>query len=495
MNADQFCGRPLTREGFASLFAGFLLLPALLGCVGCSNSLRVNHPRPVLSAQGRHVLVISVDGLSAEFLARALQKGRLPNIGRLKSEGSSSEGVTGTYPSLTAPAHTTIVTGKLPADSGIYTYACFSQGRGKHRVWTSKDIRVPALWDRAGQAHLTSAAISWPLANDAPITWNLTGVLDTRNGYAPVLKRLAKWASIEMMAETIEGLGEIALGNGTDALRARLAIGIMKKYKPNLLLLHLNNLHPIQHDYGVANPRTIAALERVDGYIGDLLAEVKASGLEDTTDVFVVSGHGFESYDLEIEPNVLLAKAGLLTLNEDGKIIGGEVRTVANEGSFFIYWPESEDLRGRVNTASQPLRQQGLVRLALERHDLAKLGADPRVQIALEAHTGTIFGKEATGALTRNLKSPHGSDGYLPSRPEMQAVFLAAGPDIRAGLNLHQIPITSICSTILKCMGIDDAHFGHHLAIFVPGCCSEKHPVWSQTGTSGAYLAGRSNPE
>ena len=177
-----------------------LTLLFLSGAIGCSNSSHSNQTLASLESRKRHAMVISIDGLSAEFLAKELLQGRVPNIARLRSEGSYAEGVTGTYPSLTAPAHTTIVTGKLPAQHGIYTAKCFPAGHGKVRDWTSTDIRVPALWDKVNQAHLTSAAISWPLAAGAPITWDMTGVLDTRGGVEALLPRLLKWATPGMIS-------------------------------------------------------------------------------------------------------------------------------------------------------------------------------------------------------------------------------------------------------------------------------------------------------
>ena len=228
----------------------------------------------------------------------------------------------------------------------------------------------------------------------------------------------------------------------------------------------------------------------MDGYIGDLLAAVKESGLESTTDEFVVSDHGFEPMKIEIEPNVLLAKAGLLTLDEDGKIIGGKVCTVENDGSFFLYWPESEDLSAQVEAALSPLREQGLIQSVLEREALAKLGADPRVQMALEAPPGAIYESEASGPLVRKLKHARAAHGFLPYLPQMQAIFIAAGPGIKTGENLHYIQMTALAPTILKALGITDSEFGVHLAIFDPGCCSSNHPVWSKAGSSRAVSDG-----
>jgi predicted AlkP superfamily pyrophosphatase or phosphodiesterase len=69
----------------------------------------------------RHVLVISLDGMGADFYAAIAPKAHVPNLARLRAEGSFAEGVEGVYPSVTYPSHTTIVTGRLPAEHGIYS--------------------------------------------------------------------------------------------------------------------------------------------------------------------------------------------------------------------------------------------------------------------------------------------------------------------------------------------------------------------------------------
>jgi predicted AlkP superfamily pyrophosphatase or phosphodiesterase len=464
-----------------------LVLMFALAGGSCSNSQRGKNARSTFGTRNRHIFLISVDGLSSEFLAKELDRNRLPNLVRLKSQGSYAEGVTGTYPSLTDPAHATLVTGELPAEHGVWTSKAQEENK-VDRDWTSKDIQGPVLWDRVHQARLTSAAISWPLAAGTSITWDLSGLLSSADGTVAMLRRLAKWSTPGMVGEVLYGLGQFALGGGSDAIRARMGVYLVKKYRPNLLLVHFDDLDHTGHHYGPASPEAAATLERIDAYIGELLAAAKESGMEDTTDVFIVSDHGMLSYNLLIQPNVLLAKAGLLTLNEHGKIIGGKVKTISNDGSFFLWWPESENLTGTVEAALRPLREQGLVQSVLERDDLAKLGVDSKVQMALEAPRGAIFGDRTRGALVHRLKATRGAHGYLPFRRGMQAVFIAAGPGIKAGVDLHQIQMTAICPTVLKALGIDDSNLGGHLAIFVPGCCTRNLPVWSGTRTSEIAL-------
>ena len=113
-----------------------------------------------------------------------------------------------------------------------------------------------------------------------------------------------------------------------------------------------------------------------------------------------------------------------------------------------------------MNEALKPLRDQGLLWAVLDRAALKELAAEPAAQMALEAPTRYAFSSGAAGDLLAKGKSTTGTHGYLPFRHELEASFIAWGPDIRAGADLHTIRMTEIAPTILKAMGIDDPKFG-----------------------------------
>jgi hypothetical protein len=96
----------------------------------------------------------------------------------------------------------------------------------------------------------------------------------------------------------------------------------------------------------------------------------------------------------------------------------------------------------------------------LDHAALKELAAEPAAQMALEAPTGYAFSSGAAGDLLAEGKSTTGTHGYLPFRQELEASFIAWGPDIRAGVDLHEIRMTEIAPTILKAMGVDDPKFG-----------------------------------
>ncbi len=408
------------------------------------------------------MLVISVDGLGASLYDRLAAKIHISNLPRLRREGSYAEGVVGVYPTLTYPSHTTIVTGRMPAEHGIYSNLS-SREPGKNPgdwFWFANAIKVATLWDEARAHHMTTGAVFWPAAAGAPIDWDVPEIWDPQKSLMVDPVYVARYSTPGLLFEALLEIGPPQPGQELDVTRTRLATFILKKHKPDLLLVHLVDLDEEEHQFGPDSPQAAATLEKIDGHIGELLAADQAAGLADSTDVFIVSDHGFLPVEATIKPNVLFVKAGLLTADEEGNVTGGRIATVANDGSFFIYWPESEDLRSKVNEALKPLRDQGLLWAVLGRAALRELAAEPAAQMALEAPTGYVFRSGAAGGLLAKGKSTTGTHGYLPFRQELEASFIAWGPDIRSGVDLHTIRMTEIAPTILKAMGIDDSKFG-----------------------------------
>ncbi len=402
----------------------------------------------------------------------------------MKQEGSFSEGVLAVYPSVTYPAHTTIVTGRLPGEHGVYSnYSSRRAGKNPEDwYWFTKSIKVPTLWDEARRAHQTTAAVFWPVTVGAAIEWNIPEIWDPKVGPVGDPVFVAKYATPGLLFEALMALGPppaspageqppAKAGSGPqggpmpqraddDVTRTRLALFLLKKYKPNLLLLHLASPDEAEHQHGPGSSEAVATLERIDKRLGELEEGVKEAGLGDSTDFFIVSDHGFLPAERIVQPNVLLADAGLLTADDRGLVSGGKIATVSNGGSFFIYWEDGKDYRPQIDLALKPLLDRGVLWAILDRRALADLGAEPAVQMALEAPAGTMFGGKARGEIVSAMKPPGGSHGFLPFRKGLEASFIAWGPDIRGGINLHQIRMTAIGPTILKVMGIDDPQFG-----------------------------------
>lgn len=452
---------------FAHATVTLLLILAVAAGIPCVRGKEKAAPAQTLEAKPeRHVLVVSVDGLGAEWLVSPPPNLRIPHLRKLMEEGSYAEGVESVYPSVTYPAHTTIVTGRLPADHGIYSNLS-SREAGKNPkdwFWFSSAINVTTVWDIARENNLTTSSVFWPVTAGARINWNIPEIWDPQKGMSGDPLYVAKFATPGLLFEAALEIGPPQAGND-DTMKAKLASFILKKHKPNLLLLHLAELDGAQHRHGPGSPEAAAAVEKADERIGELLAALTAAGLEASTDVFVVSDHGFLPVQKQISPNVLLARAGLLNLDEKGNVTGGKVFTMATGGSFFIYWPEERDLRAEVEAALKPLRDDGALYRVLDREALKELGAEPAAQMALDAPAGAGFDGKATGEVIRKLAQTAGTHGHLPNRSGLSASFIAWGPHVKKGGKLPQIPMTAVAPTLLTVLGIETPNLGSQPAL------------------------------
>jgi predicted AlkP superfamily pyrophosphatase or phosphodiesterase len=414
-------------------------------------------------AAQRHVLVVSIDGLGASWLTNPPANLRIPNLRRLMAEGSYAHGVVGVYPSVTYPSHTTIVTGRMPAEHGIYSNLS-SREAGKNTkdwYWYANSIKVPTLWDVARENKLATSAIFWPVTTGGPINWNIPEIWDPQKGVGGDPLYIGQFATPGLLFDAALELGKLQSASD-DVVKVKLAAFVLKKHKPNLLMLHLTELDGAQHRSGPGSEEAVTTLEKQDQRVGELIAALEDAGLSETTDLFVVSDHGFFPVERMISPNVLLAQAGLVTVDEKGNITGGKVFSMPDGGSFFVSWPESQDFRAEVEAALKPLRDQGVLYAELGRSALSELGVEPAAQLALEAPSGAAFDSKATGEIVRKLPQTTGTHGYLPHRRGMHASFIARGPHIKEGVVLRQIPMTAIAPTLLKALGIEKGALGKH---------------------------------
>ena len=452
-------------RGFDSRRSGLVVcLAALIGCLWGSLTGGAARAENALPPE-RRVILISVDGLPPDLYLHPDKYGlKIPHIRRLKREGSYAEAVEGVYPSVTYPSHTTLVTGRWPREHGIFTNRSSRKAgvRPLDWFWYAEAIRVPTLWDLARKKGLRTGAVSWPVTAGARIDWNLPEIWDPSVMNLSAWEVIARHASpLGLLEEAFEALGPPREARPVDNIRTRLATYILKTYRPHLFFLHLADLDSAHHRTGPGSKTAIDTLERIDGLIGDIRKSVEEAGLADETAYFIVSDHGFMAVRDTIHPNVLLAEAGLLSVNSEGKITAGEIATQASGGSFLIYWPEDrkDELARRVDEALRPLRQQDLLWGIFGEEAVADLHADEGARLILEAPDGYSFGGRASGSWLQNRARVGGTHGYLPTRREMAAAFIAAGPGIEKRGNLGRIKMVSIAPMIAGYLGISGPEF------------------------------------
>ena len=134
-------------------------LLALAGAAACAPAHRLSAPPAARAAAGearRHVVVVSVDGLRSDAIARF----RPATIGRVLREGRGTLDARTILPSKTLPSHTSMLTGVPPDRHGITWNDDEVVGRGLVPVPTAfavaraHGLRTAAFFSKAKFRHL-----------------------------------------------------------------------------------------------------------------------------------------------------------------------------------------------------------------------------------------------------------------------------------------------------------------------------------------------------
>lgn len=417
----------------------------------------------VQAQEKNHVILISVDGLRPEFYLDA-QWGMV-NLRQGMKNGAYAEGVRGSFPTVTYPSHTTIVTGVLPAKHGIYYNTPVEPlGISGKWFWYYKDIKVPTLWTAAKDAGLTTACVSWPVTVGAPITYNLPEyvVLPQNKGEkkdevkAMLLESSPKELVQEVQDYAIGKFGEFGATldyNSNDQNKARMAAYIIKRYKPNFLALHIAATDHFEHEQGRDGDKVRSAVVGADVAIRNLIDAVEAAGIAKNTTFIITGDHGFVDIHTQFKPNVLLAQLGLY---DDANKEGWKAYFQQSGGSAFLHLKDPKDkatlAKVKQGLSQLPERYQRMFEV-LDKEALTKAQGDPNAVMALAANQGFSFGASATGDMLASVSG--GTHGYLPNFKEIQTGFVAFGKGIKVGTVLPLMGQEDIAPLIAKLLNLN----------------------------------------
>src|SRR2546427_4104140 len=131
-----------------------------------------------------HVIMISIDGLVPDYYLEPARLGlRVPNLVKMKLGGAYAEGVEGIFPTVTYPAHTTMITGVRPAVHGIVQNRIFeapTEPQTREWYWFSEALKTETLWSMAKKSGLVTANVGWPVTVGADIDYNVPEIADPK---------------------------------------------------------------------------------------------------------------------------------------------------------------------------------------------------------------------------------------------------------------------------------------------------------------------------
>lgn len=407
-------------------------------------------PSWLAAADGRHVVMVSVDGLMPAYYLRADEMGlKIPNIRALMGRGTWAEGVVGVLPSVTYPSHTTMVTGVPPSLHGITSNKVVDPMGASDGAWMwyAEEIAVPTLVDIARSRRLRTASVSWPVSVGWEANWNVPEFWRSSH---PIDRHLLEAISTPgIIADAAAHRGKPFPHRWSDQERVDMARFLIETYRPALTLLHIFETDSAQHDHGPMSAEALRAVEEADARIGQLLASVRKAGIEERTLFMIVSDHGFLPVSATLRPNVLLREAGLIRVDAKGKVTNWDGWFQTDGGSAALVLREpSQELVERIRGM---FSERTGIYAVIDGARVSELGGTS--PLVLDAKEGFSFSSDVEGKWS-SASSQKGTHGFAPDRPEMHAALIAAGPGIERG-SRGIMRMTDIAPLVARFLGLE----------------------------------------
>lgn len=415
--------------------------------------------------KNKYVIVISFDAVSEEDLEFLSKQ---PNFSKLIKNGALIKNVESVYPSLTYPAHATIVTGKYPKNHGVINNTVLDfKNDNPDWYWYRKYIKGDTIFDLAEKSGMKTCSILWPVTARSKITYNMPEIFCTKRYDNQMLKSALAGSKIyqvnmnKRFGYLRQGMEEPYLDN----FATEVAKKTIRELKPNLILLHLIDSDSQKHKYGIENKKVIESLKRHDERLGEIIESLRLAGIYEDSTIIALGDHSQINVNNVIKLNSILMKNDLINVNGN-KIKSYKAIAKSCDGSSYIYLKNKNDVetRKKVRDILNELKNKysNVIEEVYNNEEIKNLGADINASFMIEAKRGYYFIDdflgEAIEVIDESSKIKHklrASHGYLPSRDNYKTFFIAYGKTIKKGVVLEKGKLINHGPTIAKILDID----------------------------------------
>lgn len=412
------------------------------------------------------VIVFSADGMVGEDLA-LLQT--LPNFQRYLASGARITNVSSIYPTVTYPAHATMRTGVYPDVHGVVSnYELLPGVNPPVWAWYNSSLKCADLFDAVKASGRTTASSFWPTTGCHPSIDYLIDECWTE-GTVPDPDVFRRCGSSEEVMEIIHRNLHIIL-NGrennppwNEQFCVRCAADMIRKFQPDLLMLHPANLDSYRHRTGVFTDLVRHGVHEIDTWIGELAEACIDAGVWEETNFFLVSDHGLQNINRSVNINTLLKEEGLIREFRDD-VLDYDAYCRSNGMSALIYLRDPQDtaLRQRVHELLNRWQERGVYgigRVFTTEETASQYNLDGDFSFVLETDGFTTFTDKIDAPLSGILDNSDyrvgkATHGYLPERGP-QPILAANGPDIRQGVVLDGNCIINEAPTFAAIFGLE----------------------------------------
>jgi predicted AlkP superfamily pyrophosphatase or phosphodiesterase len=398
-----------------------------------------------------------------------------PTLWKLAQSGVTFRNHHSVYPSATIVNGTAINTGAYPNHDGIVANHLYRADIDNRRSIDVENARVVAKGDKVSNGKYLAAPTVAELLHEhgektAIATAKTVGLLFDRHGDARHGQDIFAGQSL---TTTITDLVVKSLGPFPPANQAAQRDGWTTKALtdfmwrdgvPRFSLLWLSEPDDTEHKTAPGAPQALAAIKSSDDNLARVLAALEKHNARSTTDVFVVSDHGFSTIAREIDVPKILREAGFGAVTEftdDPK--PGQIMLSGNGGSVFFYvighdaaitrrlveFLQQTDFAGVIFTR-EPMGGTFTLEKAMIDN-----GQSPDAAMAFRwSENKNQFG--VPGMIDADWQRAAGEGTHATlGRFDMHNTLIAAGPDFQNGLT-SDLPSgnVDIAPTILAILGI-----------------------------------------
>ncbi len=410
--------------------------------------------------KARRMIVISLDAVGECDLEDMKQ---MPNFREFFEKAALCSHVESVYPSLTYPAHASIVTGCWPKTHGVVNNLRFQPWRKKPDwFWQRRFINGHTIYEEAEKKGMKTAAFLWPVTGGAKIRWNLPEVWANHVWQNQIMVSFVNGSPL-FQVDLYKRFGHLMKGfcqPDLDNFVQSCFLYSMKKYEPDLSLVHWTDVDNHRHDYGVNSKEAKEALLRHDRRLGELFAMLKEMGWEKDTDLVLLGDHYQMDTSQIAYPNYYFKKAGWL-ISDGSRIRTWQVICRESGGSCSIYVKNKKQLpKVRRFLETWKMRKDSPIKEIFDKEEAISMGADPDAAFVLEAKEGWYFqdgtARPFESADRKKEPSHHlGNHGFHPNRRGYQTFFAGAGPDFLPGARVDSMRLIDEGPTLARILGVE----------------------------------------
>lgn len=371
-------------------------------------------PAPNLKTNQPPLVILSIDGFSAEYLTKYQPE----NLLKIAKQGVQAKELIPVYPTKTFPNHISMITGRYPSNHGIIHNNFYSpEKRTAYRLgWvklTKQWLTGPTIWGLANEKNLKTAAFYWPASESPELSY----------------------------AATIHKKYKHTTPNKSRFDQVLNWLKLPAQERPDLISFYVATVDDAGHTFGPDAKQTQAAIANLDKLIGDFYEQLKA--LPFGVNFLIVSDHGMANIDINQS-----IKFEELNVPDEYIKVNGQTQVL-------IYAPKDQrNSIAAITQVAKSLKAQIGDRAAIytknnfpSHFNISEHEHVPEILIDIKAPAYFSSKRDHKG------KATHGFD-YKDNK-QMAAIFIANGPSIATGNVVEPFENIHVFSVISKLLALD----------------------------------------